>query len=276
VKFVNETEHSLGRGVCTVYDTGVYAGSCVVAPCKPGEEQILPHALETGVKVENMDTKFSDDFMSLKISQGVGVTITRKMMVTEYRIKNSKDEEFKLIFDYDHHFGRGGEKKVKVTLNGQELHATKEKDSHRITFPVTANGTYELRIEEMNILESKTKMDSGLAMGWFDTNIIRRKLPVGESSLKEAIDLRKKMDEIEEEIKKLQGQREMRIEEQKRAIMLLESDPSNEAWKKDLATSEDEIRKIDRVGIPTLEQTREETLEKFYTALKTIAYEWAN
>ena len=45
LRFKNTTEHSLGRGVCTIYDQTTYAGNCILPATKPGADALLPLSL---------------------------------------------------------------------------------------------------------------------------------------------------------------------------------------------------------------------------------------
>src|SRR3954454_10940436 len=51
VRFTNQAAHSLGRGVCEAFVDGEFQGKSVLGPTKPGEEALLIHAKETGVRV---------------------------------------------------------------------------------------------------------------------------------------------------------------------------------------------------------------------------------
>jgi len=277
IKFINETDHSLGRGVCTVYDDGVYAGSCVLSCCKPGEKQILPHALETGAKVEELSCLHSNDFMSLKVSKGVGTTAMHYCVTTTYRVTNSRDQEFKFVFDYDHLLPYNGKRAVKASLNDQEIPVEEHPGFQRMMFLLPPNGQYQFVVEETISVETSTVLEGNRAVSWFDLNIIQRDIPIGDNqNLRFGIELRKKIDTLEDDIEKAEKAREVAVEQQERVIKLLGSCPDNDNWKGDLSITEDEIRKIDRETLPNLRQEILRTSEEFHKQMEKITYEWVH
>ena len=70
VELKNETEFSLGRGVCTVFEDGDYGGNCVIPAMKPGETRLLAHALETGVAVQVERKRQRNKTVSISLADG--------------------------------------------------------------------------------------------------------------------------------------------------------------------------------------------------------------
>ncbi len=101
VDFTNQTDFSLGRGVCTVFEDAAYAGNCILPPLKPGESRLLPHALETGVSVFRGIKRQRNKVVALRLSEGSCYTSTRQQRETHYRIKNLRDQAYKLVLDHN-------------------------------------------------------------------------------------------------------------------------------------------------------------------------------
>jgi len=127
LQFKNETSHSLGRGVCTVYQESVYSGSCVLPATKPGEDQLLPYALETGVKVMTSVHTPQSKLVHLSFKNGVCISKTSSRRQTEFTIMNSKDEQFELYVDYQKVFGPGSVCKTSQECDEETIALTENK-----------------------------------------------------------------------------------------------------------------------------------------------------
>ena len=76
IRFKNTTEHSLGRGVCTVYDETTYVGTCILPATKPDADAMLPHALETSVRVRKKVKPLKNRRVGIRVSEGVGYELS--------------------------------------------------------------------------------------------------------------------------------------------------------------------------------------------------------
>ena len=91
VKFKNETEYSLGKGKALIYNKGVFSGECVLQTTKPGENRMLPHCLENGVKIRKESKPVETRTNSIRLSKGSAFEETISTSVTAYVIQNMKD-----------------------------------------------------------------------------------------------------------------------------------------------------------------------------------------
>ena len=101
VLFENDTQYSLGRGVCTVYREGAYAGSCVMPATRPGAPALLAHALETGVRVHRKTKRRVRKSTAIRLSAGCCYTDYHESQVTEFAITNQHHESYPMIVDHD-------------------------------------------------------------------------------------------------------------------------------------------------------------------------------
>jgi hypothetical protein len=90
VRLKNQATHSLGRGICEVFVDGDFQGKCVLEPTKPGEEVLLIHARETGVRIFMESSRPESRRMAIKISEGVAYCEDLNRQETVYRIQNSQ------------------------------------------------------------------------------------------------------------------------------------------------------------------------------------------
>src|SRR5690606_14322469 len=153
IKFKNETEYNLGRGVCTVYEKGIFSGTAVLNATKRNEESLLCHAVETGVRVHFECENPKDRISAFRIKRGVGVTVSSVMSLSEYVIKNVKDETFSVVLDHNATL-RVGQSNVSAKLNGDPIQPSDQiKDGWRYEFALGPNETVVLTIDEHTSME---------------------------------------------------------------------------------------------------------------------------
>jgi hypothetical protein len=266
----NETEHSLGRGICTVYQKGTYAGSCILPSCRQDEERMLPHALETGVRV-HMETKNDNNKRCcLRISQGVAVIETRVSCETLYRVENTKKEMFELVLDHDKNY----DGQMRATIGDTKVEPIETlKNGFRFSLALAPNDNVEFVVYEERVVTNEVHLAGDTGYRWLDNNIISQNLPTSKE-IQLCIDIRKKLD-AEEHQKALQVKSLQTVQaEQLRVIDLLKSDPTNVGWKNDLQTSEIEIRKLSRELIPAAQEKIGKLQEAFEASLAKVVFQW--
>ena len=96
----NETEHALGRGVCTVYFDGLYAGNCVIPALKKNEENLVPYAIETGVKVMKNLSSSTNNQTSVQITNGLYVSKWTNVSEYLYTFEKNKSDAFDVFLDH--------------------------------------------------------------------------------------------------------------------------------------------------------------------------------
>jgi hypothetical protein len=162
VKFKNETDYSLGKGKVLIYDDGVFSGECILDNMKPGENKVLPHCLENGVKVSKQVGQRTNKRKSIKISNGVVVSENSTSVSTEYSIRNKKNEKFNIVLEHDNliaksNFSISPEPKVKENIaNGV-----------RCYFELEPNQELTVKIGESIIHSSCVELALGDSQDWF-------------------------------------------------------------------------------------------------------------
>lgn len=275
IRFKNETDQSLGRGVCTVIEKGTYSGSCVVPNCKPGEVNMLPHAVETGVRIRREVTPTDATLSSIKISDGIVVTQYRQAAQIDYRISNSKDEDFNLSIDHYFAFGKGTEASCKLQ-RGEETTELVEsellKNGKRFAFQLLKNENVVVTVKETFLDSQRITFNTN----WVQTAIISSKHPLTEDKeLATCIELQQELDELQREYQKEQRRANTAESKQERVIQLLESDKDNADWKKDLSESETTIREVQEKKLPALQDKKEELQQKLQSALSAVTTQWS-
>lgn len=275
LKFKNETEHSLGRGVCTINQGGLYSGSCVLPATKQGEEQLLPFALETGVKVKT-DIEINRKIHKIQITEGVCILQYKNYSKQKFRIVNSKDEKFEVFVDVDNVFDQ--ETKI-AYLNGCSIvyHPIKElANGHRYSIDLLNKSEITLIVDHEKIESSEYKLTFN-NFSWLNSNFIANNGPLANvEELKKITELNKELVSIDEQIKNLQIKVNQAIDKQARIrenLKVSGADQQSVAWREELAKIENTISSIQETEIPALTNKKQETNSSINKILMDLAFE---
>jgi hypothetical protein len=279
IKFKNETEYTLGRGKTVIYNEGLFSGECVLETSKPGENRMLPHCLENGVKIVKENKGYETRRSSLKISDGVGVTEDVQMARTAYAIENKKDEPFKVALE---HTNTLGQPNALADFEGVEI---KEKEKL-----VDSNGWrvyFELKPKEsrtLTVTETYVNQQSVLLNGnfhWIRSNVIDLDNPLATNKqIQACIKVQSEIDDVQEKQQEAAARRQeltqqiTRVRENLSATKEVTTSQTVDKWVTDLDLSEQEIREIDKTTIPKLNKQRKELAAKLAEELKKITASW--
>jgi hypothetical protein len=277
ISFKNETDHSLGRGVCTIYEKGTYAGSCILPACKSGERRMLPHALETGVRVRTERIPQQYAVTAIKISNGTAVSQRQQTCRTIYQIENSKDESFELVLDHNR-LAVGCDKKATLQI-GDEKQAIEPIESlkmgYRYTVALPANQTAILVIDERQVVDQTIALEGSQGWGWIVNNIILSDLDITDDTIQNCIKAQEALDAKRQELANLDSTTQVAEQEQNRLIGLIQADNENASYRTRLGETEEEVRKATRETIPALNEEVEKLTQVLYDALSKVALDWS-
>ena len=270
VRFKNETGKNLGRGVCTVYEKGVYAGSAILNSAQKDEDILICHAVETGVRVKFSHGSQEHELASLHISKGVVLQTTNWQRKSKYNINNVKDEAFTLVVDHQKVWDENG--KLTCLLDEESIEP-KEELNNGVRFEVTVPANSNIVLSLTETFTQKQRLN--LNKSWLTRTIIAAEHPLLKSaSIQSIITLQESYDQLFDVQADLKTKLQMIQSEQERVRGLIESDPDNEQWKDDLRSTEAEIRKINREGLPKIKKDMKDADVAIEAALKEIAAEW--
>lgn len=273
IKFKNETEYSLGRGKTIVYDDGVFSGECILENTKPGENRILPHCLENGVKVNKKQHRTYTKMSSIRVSKGVAVTENLSSVKTSYIITNKKSESFKVILEYDNLFE---DSNTKITLKAEA--EEKIQNGTCYYFELKPKEILEFDIVESSLVSSKVELCINDSHNWFFTNLVNKGSFKDDPKVKLAIEKQLEIDSINESILEKEDDLENYSEQVSRVRENLKAIKENTsmvtAWTKDLDETEQSIRQITKVDLPKLNTESKKLREELTKILKDIVFEW--
>lgn len=260
----NDTNQSLGDGVGTIYIDGVFSGSAIIPAMKQGEEKLIPHALDTSVKVVKKTSNKNNNFTSIVLTKGLRKTVKSVECTTQYFVTNLRNKK-ELLLEHDYNLNNPT---VKTTLDGVLL---KEKDhtERGIRYSFNLEKDMLLEVKETKLEESVVNLSSDLR--WMDGF----KVFEGNKNISKLLELKKKINEKEEEhssckekIQKLSGQQN-RLREN---IKVLGSEAKAE-WIEKLDSSENKITEIEN-KMDSIEKQKQELESKLEVELQNISEEW--
>lgn len=272
VRFKNETGQNLGRGPCTVFQKGTYAGSADLVGAKKGENVVVCHAVETGVRVLVEHDDIERELISFKIAEGIFAGQYKQSRSSNYTLKNVKDESFKVILDHCCSFES---KDVDFAINSETDGFSAElveKLPSGVRFEITlpAQSEVQLSLTERHINEQKIVFNENVLVQYVQNP--KSKL-TSESGLKACIAAQKKISEKRQEIHDLASALGEVEQRQNRLKELLKVN-SDEDWRRDLKASETEI-----VGLTAQRSTANKELvelnKKLTETLAKLKAEWS-
>lgn len=287
VKFKNEMEHSLGRGVCTVYEGGVYGGSCILPATPPGETCLLPHALETGVKVRQETQRGEFRTVGIQISEGICQISQYQRRPVHYQLQNLKEESFEVVLDHDfilNHPELTCERRRgdgTTTLLGL---TEKLKDGQRFSFPIDAKEHVTVLVEETKVERTRFELlsdrDDQLPgkMQWLIQNVIDTNGPLSDDpALQTCLEIQKRLDEKQREVRKAEQNivhLEKRQDRLRKNLGVGGQNEQTDRWRADLAETETRITQIEENILPALHQESHGIRTELRSALATLNADW--
>lgn len=243
VRFTNEGDYALSRGVVAVEQYDNFMGNAILSNCKPGESAMLCHAAETGVKTLR-DVKEKTNWKKHSLDKGMLVTDYSRITTNSYIFNNVRNEEFTLYIDYQKVYN--GEV---VARNGSTKLSGEDVDSFTTRYKVTvpANESVSVVITEETTTHSSFRVDEFLE--WMQRNPESPLLRQAEmhkvvATYRELSSLNMRM-EINKKNKSKLNEEQERL---RKNIQAVTGSDSN-AMKSRLVASENEINKLEAEAI---------------------------
>jgi hypothetical protein len=287
VKFKNTTEYSLGKGSCTVYMDDVYQGQVILEGTKPGEERILPHARENGVRAFKNPPgsgggSTSDRRMRIEIVKGTVVIDNVNTHETVYRFVNSKPETFNMEIEHQRQIG---DARTTFQVKGNTGATAALENGLRIPCKLPSKGQTEVRVQETyqvshTVILYQTPVET---FQWFLRTVIDVDEPpdklVKSRKISKVIDLFNNVTQANEKVRDAEQEVKVLSREQARKLELVKSGGSGtqvDTWRQELASNEKEIHSYEREKLPALRKAVKEAENALTEALKNLTVSWLN
>ncbi len=271
VRLKNQAAHSLGRGVCEVFVDGDFQGKCVLEPTKPGDEMLLIHAKETGVRIFKEPTRPGSRRMAIKISEGVVYCEELNRQDTVYRVQNSHPETFPLEIEHPRSWP---DSKLEITASSGDHEEADIPSGRRIRVTLRAKGSLTVTVKEEQVVEQRFS----LSVSWLNRNVIELRAPATQNKgIQKCINLQGEIDGLQSQIKENEETAATILAEQERLMKLIPNGHGEQAnaWRTDLANAEKELREIKRSVIPKLKTQLQKAQNGLHEALSSLRYEWS-
>lgn len=280
VKFKLEADFSLGKGKTIIYQDGVFSGECVLEATKPGENRVLPHCLENGVRIVRDFKPVQQNRASLKISNGLALDEWVSTSRTVYTIENKKNEQFKLLLEHDHQLG----KDAVVEFNGVKVEESEKlNEGTRLYFVLEPKQTVTVEAQEHVVNVRRVQLQGSTQ--WLIGNIVETDKPLGKLAEDKQIqacittqveidDLNSQIGELEEEVEDLNEQT-ARVRANLTAAKDVATKGSVDNWVSDLSEAEERIRTLKKKEIPGLRAKIKKSQTKLGEELKKITASWS-
>ncbi|MCA9178431.1 MAG: DUF4139 domain-containing protein [Planctomycetales bacterium] len=284
IRFINETGHSLGRGVCTVFESDVYGGSCIMPATKPLDEALLPHALETGVLARVEPGRIRTHRIGLRLADGVAHEQIDSQRNTVYRFHSSRDETLELLVD---HNAELADPRFEATLQVNDDEpitiSTSETLSHgirlRCDLPARAEAVITIREATTHWTRVVLAGDDGKTnLGWLDTNVIESGGPLSDDeSIRACREIQQEIDAKRSEITAAEREADQLGKRQDRLRKNVEAGANAQQasqWLADLAAAEQRLVEIEE-QLPVRYNELKEIESRLHAALRKLKLEWS-
>ena len=283
IDFTNRTDFSLGRGVCTVFDDGTFAGNCLMPVLKPGEERLLPYALETGVSVQYETKQARETLVSLEIEDGVCYSSRRYRRESRYHLKNGRDRSFRLILDHDFLLpepeAEATQDNRDETIPVQPLERLESGLRYEIELPEKAD--FVIVVEEQTVTRSRMALftSNKVNLDWLKTNLVETNGPLSSHpGIRECLQIQEELEGKKQDIKAAIEKTEQLITRQQRLRENIKAGGQDELthrWRTELDEAEQELRRIEEEQIPSLRAEEQEIQNRLRAAMKSLSAEWS-
>jgi hypothetical protein len=282
IKFKNETQYSLGKGKTIIYNEGVLSGECVLDMTKPGENRMLPHCLENGVKIEKQCGDLQRRRSNIKIDAGVAYSEEVYTVKTTYTVVNKKDELFKIALEHENVLTN---KNNQVSFEGLEFkdkEKLQDRNGYRVYFELQPNATVTFNVVEIAHESESIHLGNhnDTFVRWFQVTLDQDNPLRDNEKLKACLAIHAKIQATQTEIESLRELREVNEQSAQRFRNNLAAVKDANAativteWVANLDTTDKTITRIDKIDMPALQKKVQELEKQFYDALKQLTVAW--
>jgi hypothetical protein len=265
-----------------VFQGGIFGGNCVMPATKPGEERLLPFALETGVKINHDSPRYEVRTAKVSIAEGVCWRTTLTVRETTYSVRNLRDEQFAVVVDHTQSSKRT---KLKITQerNGQNMPLPAVgtlPEGWRLDFQLAGGEQVLLRLVESRT--ERLKIELG------DANDIPKLQAIFEGvdsplladgPFQRCLELQAQVSAKRSEIAKANSQLQSlnnRQERLRKNLGVAGKDEQSAKWLGELGAAESQLTELEDATLPRLERERRELEEELRQGLKAVVLDWFN
>ena len=290
VEFVYAGPQSLGRGVCSVFDADTFVGSAVLGPAKSGERVLLPHALETGIRVRRDGPDQRRELARLRVARGVVELHERSTATTRYTVMSLRDEPSSLVIDHSCAFQPASDRdrpEVEVVYPDGERSKLEVSErlasGYRLRCEVPARASLELVIDEQRVdgqaVELVAETGDELRFDWLWSSYVKTDGVLADRpEIQALVELQASVDEAQLVMDRAHEEQERLVQRAERLRSNITSvgsgDPATARWTQDLQALEDRLLALEDESIPAQRDRQRAARDALRAALRALSLEW--
>lgn len=268
IDFVHDGQFALGRGVCTVTEGGVFAGTCIMPALKPGGDALLPHALETGVRVRLDEEGVQDRHTGYSFGGGYLVTQSERTRRVRYRVRNGRDETFSFLLDHELSMSDAQIECRVLRESGDQEIAIESKlaAGYRVRFDLMAGEELALEVVERAPQQTSISISTHGQFQWlFDVFLLENPKIATRNEFRELATLRGALEGIRRDLEALRNEHsrlQQRQERLRKNVDALRRHEHADKWRDELSASEERLYLLEEKEIPETESRERAKLEE--------------
>lgn len=276
IDFVHDGGFALGRGVCTVTEEGVFAGTCIMPALKPGGDALLPHALETGVRVRLDEEGVRDEHKGYSFAGGFLVTQTERTRRVLYRVRNGRDETFSFLLDHELSMHDAQIACRALRESGEQEIAIESKlaSGYRVRFDLMAGEELAVEVVESAPQSSHVSISTHGQFEWlFDVFLVSQPAIASREEFRELATKRGELEAIRRDLEGMRSEHErlhQRQERLRKNVEALQRHEHADKWRDELSSSEERLYALEETEMPgaeARERAKIEEIEELISAL---------
>ena len=278
VRFKNETPHSLGHGVCTLFEEGAYVGKAILETTPPGDERTLPYALESGVRVFEKALPVESRRVAVRISQGKAIFESETRSETTYTVQNKMTTAHRFEMEYGRRLRNGSTIEVTLTPSAQTSDHAEIPSGLRIGATLPASESLAITVRERLVSSQDIELQGRSGLQWLHTQLGTTAHPLrNDPALQECFRLQDAVYAAIQALNETEQQSTDLLEEQERLKGLLHAGGHEGAaneWRVTLAENERRIKEIKTRQLPERRSAIRDAEAALQEALDTLTADW--
>jgi hypothetical protein len=239
---------------------------------------MLAHCLENGVSVLGVGKSHEVRRQRLQISEGVVVDESIRTNVTEYTIRNKKEENFKMVLE--HTRGLGENSLIAFDSEQVEIAETEKTSSNnwRVYFDLAPSETVTLTATESCLERREVGLGWGNVSGYMDAINPLKENPVVKECCNiqdEIVETSRLISENNKRVSQLSTHMARVQESLESAKDVKGVDAQAVEWVKELDQSQKSIREIEEHLTPKLVEKRNDLQRKLNAKLAELQFKWS-
>ena len=277
ISFTNDTDFTLGRGPCTYTKVGVHQGDADFPACKPGEDHLVPFALDSGVRFLVTPGRREESMLSIAYTKGKRVQKVRTRQSATYRVNNVTEEATKVFLDHDRLISHSD---ISVEVGGEKKDFELTKTGCRVEFEVPAKSEVVVTTKEVYESSSTNQITSYNNANWLITEIKNKSELENDEGVRRCLQIQQQVNEATAALSEL-DERHSKLQQRSNRLRQnigsgQSQDDTVKDWRKQLAEAESQLQDIEDNKRPAAVKSQQDLIKELQSAFESLEAEWNN